>query len=489
MANQDATVTVSMDGTNQTVYRHGEYFHSRGVVAAGWVPISVSTTRYGMTNQQPSTPGHVLLPPWNQVFAYDADGNLTNDCIWGYTWDGENRLTKMDCLVAGPTSQHLTFEYDWRGRRIRKLVQDASTSTIADLRYVYDGWNLVAEINTTTDQLIRSYLYGLDLSGTFQGAGGVGGLLAINDVTNGVHFVAYDGNGNIVALVKATDGTISARYEYGPFGELIRASGPMAKVNPMRWSTKYWDDETDLVYYGYRYYSPSLGRWLSRDPLEEEGGNNLYAFTANDAINRVDYLGKLAGNDEAVLSPMPAVSSIISTGIVYLNFCSDKSSSLDARTVNNLVRGLQNALNYCKNYHHMCKGIDIASRKIRADLPNPPGNNYYDDKDVVSALRSCSNGPGINVIVTMLPMGINVVGRGVNDPMGILVDHNSLSGVGFAHEVGHAIGYSEGDVNFPGHPGAHNSGPANLMNKVQQQLAFPDKSWCERLSKIAVSPL
>jgi RHS repeat-associated protein len=51
-----------------------------------------------------------------------------------------------------------------------------------------------------------------------------------------------------------------ARYEYGPFGEVIRATGPMAKANPFRFSTKYQDDETDLAHYGYRYYSASTGK-------------------------------------------------------------------------------------------------------------------------------------------------------------------------------------------------------------------------------------
>jgi RHS repeat-associated protein len=55
----------------------------------------------------------------------------------------------------------------------------------------------------------------------------------------------------------------------GPFGEVIRATGPMAKANPFRFSTKYQDDETDQLYYGYRYYSASTGRWLTWDPLGE----------------------------------------------------------------------------------------------------------------------------------------------------------------------------------------------------------------------------
>jgi len=65
----------------------------------------------------------------------------------------------------------------------------------------------------------------------------------------------------------------------------------LAEVNPYRFSTKYFDDETELYYYGYRYYSPELGRWLIRDPIEERGGINLYGFIGNDAINKWDYLG------------------------------------------------------------------------------------------------------------------------------------------------------------------------------------------------------
>jgi RHS repeat-associated protein len=77
----------------------------------------------------------------------------------------------------------------------------------------------------------------------------------------------------------------------GPFGEVIRATGPMAKANPFRFSTKYQDDETDLLYYGYRYYNASTGRWLSRDPIEEDGGLNLYGFVWNDPLSEVDSFG------------------------------------------------------------------------------------------------------------------------------------------------------------------------------------------------------
>jgi RHS repeat-associated protein len=80
----------------------------------------------------------------------------------------------------------------------------------------------------------------------------------------------------------------------GPFGEVIRATGPMAKANPFRFSTKYQDDETDLVMYPARPYSPWLGRWLSRDPIEERGDRNIYAFVRNAPIAGYDALGKIS---------------------------------------------------------------------------------------------------------------------------------------------------------------------------------------------------
>jgi RHS repeat-associated protein len=123
-------------------------------------------------------------------------------------------------------------------------------------------------------------------------AGGIGGLLAVRDHGGGTyHFVGFDGNGNVTVLVNASDQTASAQYEYSPFGELIRATGPLATTNPFRWSTKFWDEDSELAYYGYRSYSPRNARWLNRDPMQEDGGINLYAFASNNAINGYDALG------------------------------------------------------------------------------------------------------------------------------------------------------------------------------------------------------
>jgi RHS repeat-associated protein len=188
---------------------------------------------------------------------------------------------------VGPPYQ-LNFAYDYQGRRIEKIVLIGGGPQSTNL-FLYDGWNMVAELKPD-NTLIRGYLWGTDLSGSPQGAGGVGGLVEMSYAGTNC-FVAYDGNGNVAALVNAADGTVVANYEYGPFGELIRQTGPMAKANPIRFSTKYQDNESDLLYYGYRYYDPSMGKWLSSDRIEEGGGPDLYCAFGNDGINQFDVYG------------------------------------------------------------------------------------------------------------------------------------------------------------------------------------------------------
>ena len=73
------------------------------------------------------------------------------------------------------------------------------------------------------------------------------------------------------------------------------SSGSRQQTRPKsrRKSPEYKGFSGRVSYYGYRYYDPETGRWPSRDPIEEEGGINLYGFVGNDGVNRWDYLGQL----------------------------------------------------------------------------------------------------------------------------------------------------------------------------------------------------
>ncbi|MBI2439785.1 MAG: RHS repeat-associated core domain-containing protein [Lentisphaerae bacterium] len=120
------------------------------------------------------------------------------------------------------------------------------------------------------------------------------GLTLETFVSNSAFLYTYDGNGNVSELLGTVNGELRTvgHYEYSPFGELVAATGPEAFDNPYRFSTKRAEDNTGLVLYEYRPYSPSLGRWLSRDPIwEKDGRLNLYEFVKNAPIFRIDKLG------------------------------------------------------------------------------------------------------------------------------------------------------------------------------------------------------
>ena len=139
------------------------------------------------------------------------------------------------------------------------------------------------------------YFWGRDLSGTLQGAGGVGGLLYLT--VNGAAYVPfYDGNGNVTRYCDA-NGNTAATYRYDAFDRTVSRSGPLADVFRHRFSTKYHDAETHLYYYGYRFYAPALMRWLNRDPIGEQGGENLYAFCKNNSITDFDIQGNISLSD------------------------------------------------------------------------------------------------------------------------------------------------------------------------------------------------
>jgi len=203
-------------------------------------------------------------------------------------------------------------------RQTSYVLTNGVWQAVEDLKLVSDPLLFgrhIAELNATNNALVRAYIWGLDLSETLGGAGGVGGLLWVRVATGpaaGTHFVCYDGNGNVWNLVSASTGTETARYEYGPFGESIRATGPLAKANRFRFSTKYQDDGGDVIYYGYRYYSARIGRWLTGDPLGDEGFfthhvadksrkeqrrlrreslKPLYVFVQDDPVNYTDAVG------------------------------------------------------------------------------------------------------------------------------------------------------------------------------------------------------
>ena len=360
-SNTSATIAVNgQTATTNGLYFQTELFNTPTTYPTGdlFEPVYVTQNSVPLTPDQDAIQ-YVGPGPAAFSLVYDADGNLKEDGRWTYTWDGENRLIKMESAAwtqpgggyqspvgASNTQPAITleFRYDGYSRRISKKTTIGVAGPLME-GYLYDGWNLVmiTQLNPTNPAAtpVRKWscVWKPDVGSTlyarssWQKAGGVGGLAwmqtgiaqTLLDAAGGpltgaaeVHIPMTDHMGNvrhyyqIIATAQASaestiTGQVSASYEYDAFGREVRATGPtvpasntppgltagasFADALPFHFSTKFTDQESGLNYYGYRFYDPLDGRWLNRDPIEEEGGINMYNFVRNSSLNRVDIVG------------------------------------------------------------------------------------------------------------------------------------------------------------------------------------------------------
>ena len=232
------------------------------------------------------------------TFLYDDDGNM----IQGYTPDGyafqavydaENRLQTLQYTGAGGTT--FKFEYFYNGDSALAEVKRYENNVLtATTRNVGEGFVPLQE-RDGTNAVQRQYTWGINMGG------GIGGLLHL--VQGGQDYsYLYDGRGNVSALLNSSQ-TPAAAYAYDGYGNILAKSGTLNQ--PFRFSTKAYDERTGLSYYGYRYYSAALERWMTRDPLGELGWVNLYQFVGGNSLSYIDPDG------EMLVLAIPLVGGII----------------------------------------------------------------------------------------------------------------------------------------------------------------------------------
>jgi RHS repeat-associated protein len=241
----------------------------------------------------------VVNLPATVTYVYDSNGNLLSDGRRHFGYDDENQLTQV--VVTNKTKSEFTYDGMMRRRVRKEYTWAGSWQQVLEVRYIYDG-SLVAQerhydtaSRTVLPQRAITYTRGIDFSGTRENAGGIGGLLARSELSTfnnqlSIAFYHSDKVGNVSALVD-TNQQIVARYVYEPFGNVLGMSGPLASGNTYRFSSKEAHDESGLVYYLYRNYEPPLQRWINRDPIQEQGGFNLYGFVGGDPVDRIDFVG------------------------------------------------------------------------------------------------------------------------------------------------------------------------------------------------------
>jgi RHS repeat-associated protein len=248
------------------------------------------------------------------TLTYDADGNLTHKSKSGFDqylyW---NSINQLDSVMTNGVV--VKFGYDASGRRVRKTT---STGTI---RYIYSGSQVVAEVDEATGSVKRLYSY-------------YPGVDAPHSVVEGgktYYYLTEPGAGSVVGLIDST-GILKNSYRYSPYGLLEDSTE--AVVNPLRYTAREYDAETQLYYYRARYYDPVLARFISEDPAGQSAGTNQYAYAADDPINRRDPTGLYNWGDGDDCIPYADGSSCAiptgGRGITTLGFAGSRIKGWDA---------------------------------------------------------------------------------------------------------------------------------------------------------------
>lgn len=226
-----------------------------GTHASSGLPDAVAATSYNADNE--------LVQRGAAALTYDAEGELLTDGTSTYSWNARHQLQG----VTGPVTA--TFTYDAAGHRTSKTA-GATTTT-----YLYDEANAVQELSGGT--ATANMLTGPVTDETFQRA-----------TTGGTTTLLTDALGSTIGLSDASR-TTQTTYTYDPFGRTTSAGG--ANNNPAQYAGRE-NDGTGLYYNRARYYSPTLGRFISQDPIGFQGGDqNLYAYTGNSPTNLTDPSG------------------------------------------------------------------------------------------------------------------------------------------------------------------------------------------------------
>jgi RHS repeat-associated protein len=320
------------------------------------MPGAVSSATYNAANQLTAWGGTAL--------AYDANGNLTSDGSRTYTWDSRNRLK----TIAGTATA--SFAYDAFGRRGGATVSGATTS------FLYDGANISQELT------------GASVKATILGGLGIDEIFRRTDAAGPRTFLT-DPLGSALALADDA-GVARTQYTYTPYGATTAAGD--ASSNPFQYTGRE-NDGTGLYYYRARYYNPSLGRFISQDPLGLGGGINRYAYALSDPINFIDPLG--------LVSLREILAQIGAVGPIDANTANNLADQSLAAAQNSGLGGLHNgpadAFRHCLWSCLMAQQIGADQAKKVGDLherygENPPGETCMDLHNNAQGRGAAGNG-------------------------------------------------------------------------------------------------
>ena len=244
------------------------------------------------------------------VPAFDADGNQTlvktATGIWTVQYNAENRplsFTSDDGAII------IECSYDFMGRRATKKVTTNGVVTLHQ-RYIYRGYLQIACCDLTRSDHPSLWLLTWDPTQPISTR-----PLAIRK--DGTWYAyGWDFTKNITEIFGPA-GYIRTSYSYSPFGD-VSAEGDVTQ--PIQWCSEFCDTELGMIYYNYRHYNPHDGRWISRDPIFEDGALALYSYVYNAPASEIDIWGLKKPSSKPKPSPTSkTIMGIEVTGNVSAN--------------------------------------------------------------------------------------------------------------------------------------------------------------------------
>ncbi|MDD5262791.1 MAG: hypothetical protein PHD76_13175 [Methylacidiphilales bacterium] len=270
----DKTGTVTVNGQNAAVDSQNRF--------QAWVDSQPGTNTISVQALDTQTPPRFSRKSWQvqvtagatRTPAYDDNGNMTDNGVGqAYQWDAANRLIKIS--YGGTSAVSSQFFYDGLGRRVQIVEKDSSGTVTSTKNFVWTNGSQPAEERDASNNVTkRFYSQGEQIAGTN-------------------YYYTLDHLGSVREMTDS-NGVIHARYDYDPYGRATKLSGDLDA--DFQYAGYYRHAASGLNLTLYRAYNADLGRWLSRDPIEEEGGINLYAYVANDPFRYRDPFGLAPGD-------------------------------------------------------------------------------------------------------------------------------------------------------------------------------------------------
>jgi RHS repeat-associated protein len=261
--NQAAQVQV--DGQPATVDSQNR-FSSAVTLQSSLQDVSVAASTAG---------GQVLTQVYqvvrDQELSYDLNGNMTSDGTQQYGWDAANRLLSVADAQKHTLSE---FTYDGLWRRVR-MVEKQGLTTAADRKFIWAGARPIEERNQSNN--VEKRFYG-------------SGVQVVQGPLSGAYLYSRDHLGSIRSVLDGTGNQVAA-YDYDLWGNRTQTAGTFAA--DFGYAGYFEHAPSGLKLTWFRGYSPLLGRWISRDPLGEFGGTNLYGYVDNASVSDIDMFGLL----------------------------------------------------------------------------------------------------------------------------------------------------------------------------------------------------